>query len=94
MDGAPISAVAWPSQSVVVAVHRDDDLLVPRGDLVLREGDRVAVLAAAGEAEEVRGFLASGPGPLHERRRGSRRHRERCARPRPDPAGRRGCWAP
>jgi len=62
MAGSPISKVAWPKQSVVVAVHRDDDLLVPRGDLVLREGDRVAVLAAAGEADEVRTFLAEGAG--------------------------------
>ncbi len=66
MDGQPISAISWPSQAVVVAVHRDDDLLVPRGDVVLRADDRVALLAAAGEAEIVRSFLAEQAGSAAE----------------------------
>ena len=56
--GCAISAVAWPRQSVVVAVRRDEDLMVPRGDLVLQSGDRVAVLSATSEADGVRAFLS------------------------------------
>ena len=58
MAGSAISAIAWPRQSVVVAVRREEDLMVPRGDLVLQGGDRVAVLAATGDADNVREFLS------------------------------------
>jgi H+/Cl- antiporter ClcA len=62
MAGSTIAAISWPRQAVVVAVRREDDLLVPRGDLVLRAGDRVAVLSATGEADELRAFLTHSVG--------------------------------
>ena len=52
----------WPRDAVLVAVRRDEDLLVPRGDLVLRPGDRVALLGPAGEGDRLRHFLAEAAG--------------------------------
>lgn len=50
-DGKDIAELGLPRDSTVVAVIRDDHVIVPRGDTVLRSGDEVLVLTSP-EAEE------------------------------------------
>ena len=45
LAGNAVSAIAWPREAVLVAVERDAALLVPRGDLVLEEGDQLSIFA-------------------------------------------------
>lgn len=63
LDRLEVKAGRWPRDAVVVAVRREEDLLVPRGDLVLRAGDRIALLGPAGEGDRLRAFLAESAGP-------------------------------
>ncbi|MCU1351542.1 MAG: TrkA-N domain protein, partial [Acidimicrobiales bacterium] len=48
--GHDIASLGFPRDSTVVAVIRDDHVIVPRGDTVLRSGDEVLVLTSP-EAE-------------------------------------------
>jgi trk system potassium uptake protein TrkA len=50
-DGKDIEELGFPRDSTVVAIIRDDHVIVPRGDTVLRAGDEVLVLTSP-EAEE------------------------------------------
>jgi trk system potassium uptake protein TrkA len=50
-DGKDIAELGLPRDSTVVAVIRDDHVIVPRGDTVLRSGDEVLVLTSP-EAED------------------------------------------
>lgn len=50
-----VAAVAWPPESVLVSVRRGRAVIIPRGDTVLRPGDR---LVAAGNAEALQQVLA------------------------------------
>lgn len=49
--GSAIADLDFPRDATVVAVVRDDRLVVPRGDTVLQSGDEVLVLVVA-EAEQ------------------------------------------
>jgi chloride channel protein, CIC family len=62
LDGCRVADGGWPRDAVLVAVRREDGLLVPRGDLLLRPGDRVALLGRAGEGTHLRQFLAEAAG--------------------------------
>lgn len=62
LDGCLVKAGDWPRNAVLVAVRREDDLLVPRGDLLLRPSDRIALVGPAGEGERLRAFLAEHAG--------------------------------
>jgi CIC family chloride channel protein len=62
LAGCPISAGGWPRDAVVIAIRRDDELLVPRGDLALQPGDRIALLGPAGDGERLRQFMAEAAG--------------------------------
>ncbi len=48
-DGALVSKVAWPRDSVIASVRRRNKLLIPHGDTRLRAGDALVVVAE-GEA--------------------------------------------
>jgi trk system potassium uptake protein TrkA len=39
--------------ALIVAITRDDEIIVPRGNTVIREGDRVTVFALAKGIEEI-----------------------------------------
>jgi CIC family chloride channel protein len=48
--GKPVSAVAWPSDSILVTLRRGGHISIPHGDTVLQPGD-VLVVAAEGLAQ-------------------------------------------
>ena len=57
VEGKAIAAISFPRSSSVVAVVRRDQLMVPRGDTVLRAGDEVLVLVTDDAEDEVRRIL-------------------------------------
>lgn len=59
-DGVAVSALGLPSACVLIAVMRGDDLAFPRGDTVLRSGDRVFGLAKAETVPAFRAALIGG----------------------------------
>ena len=44
-EGKTLAQIAVPKDAVVVSVTRAGELLIPRGDTCVKEGDRVVVLA-------------------------------------------------
>jgi trk system potassium uptake protein len=52
-DGKDIEEIGFPRDSTVVAIIRDDHVIVPRGDTVLRAGDEVLMLTSPEAEEEV-----------------------------------------
>jgi len=59
-DGVTVADLGVPRDATVVAVVRDDRLVVPRGDTILKAGDEVLLLVT-GEAEEaVKDLLVGG----------------------------------
>jgi trk system potassium uptake protein TrkA len=59
-DGRSLADLALPRAATVVAVVREDHLVVPRGDTVLSAGDEVLLLVT-GDAEEAVQELLVGP---------------------------------
>ena len=64
-DGSPaadkeIAELGLPRDSTVVAVVRDDRVIVPRGDTVLRVGDEVLVLVTDGVRGRGRATILTG----------------------------------
>jgi trk system potassium uptake protein TrkA len=55
--GTAIADLGVPREATVVAVVRQDRLVVPRGDTVLQEGDEVLVLVTADAEDDVRHLL-------------------------------------
>ena len=45
LAGRPVAQIAWPRGVVLVAVERDDALVVPRGDFAIAPGDRLSIFA-------------------------------------------------
>jgi trk system potassium uptake protein TrkA len=61
-DGSPaadheIAELGLPRDSTVVAVVRNDRVVVPRGDTMIRVGDEVLVLVTTDSEEDVRRIL-------------------------------------
>ena len=55
-----ISELGFPRDATVVAVLREDRLVVPRGDTILRGADEVVVLVTAESEDAVRAVLIGG----------------------------------
>lgn len=56
MAGQRIQELRLPEQSLIISVRRDDATLMPRGDLVLQDADRLTIIArtdAIGRVEEL-----------------------------------------
>jgi trk system potassium uptake protein TrkA len=51
VTGIPLSSLKIPANLLVAAIIRDDKLIIPSGDTVLQEGDRVSVI---GKKENIR----------------------------------------
>jgi len=45
LAGRRVAGVPWPRDVVLVAVERNDGVLVPRGDLEIEVGDRLSIFA-------------------------------------------------
>ncbi len=62
--GRRVRDVPWPTSSLLIAIRRDDALIVPNGDTELRAGDRMTVLLLAGATLSVADLItdASSPG--------------------------------
>jgi CIC family chloride channel protein len=57
--GQPVSAVAWPADSLLVTLRRGGHVSIPHGDTILQAGD-VLVVAAEGAAQaQVRAFCTA-----------------------------------
>jgi CIC family chloride channel protein len=54
LAGTTVAKIAWPREVILVAVHRGEEMIVPRGDLRLERGDQLTlfVMSAAREALE------------------------------------------
>jgi CIC family chloride channel protein len=68
-DGSPladvtVAAAGWPPDTVLVAIVRDGRTIVPRGDAVLRVGDRLTVFSTAAGREPLEAMLTRPPVPL------------------------------
>ena len=50
LAGSRVQEVDWPERSVVASVRRNGEVLVPRGDTMLRAGDELVVLTGNGSA--------------------------------------------
>ena len=55
-----VKDIAWPEGSLVMAVRRGSETFVPTGATVLRQGDRITVLAPAAAAEHLADAIANG----------------------------------
>ncbi len=66
--GQQVRAVSWPAHTLLTSVHRDGDLIMPRGDTDLRPGDVVSVIADDEHVVEVRHLLTGSavPDPSEE----------------------------
>ena len=51
--GRQIREIGMPEGSTIAAIHRDGELIIPRGSTVLRAGDRLTILAKTGVVEKV-----------------------------------------
>jgi trk system potassium uptake protein TrkA len=52
--GNAISTLGIPREAAIVAIVRDDRLVVPRAETVLQSGDEVLVLVSVGAEPDVR----------------------------------------
>jgi CIC family chloride channel protein len=59
LAGHAVREAQWPRDSVLVSVRRADRVIVPRGDVVLRVGDRLTIFAAPSGRAELETLLAS-----------------------------------
>ena len=56
MTGRRIQELKLPEESLIVSVRRDGETLLPRGDLVVQDADRLTIIArtdAIGRVEEL-----------------------------------------
>jgi trk system potassium uptake protein TrkA len=53
-----VKDVQWPENSVLLSVVRQDDVVIPRGDTVLRAGDDVIALTMVGSESQLSNLLA------------------------------------
>lgn len=56
--GKSLKDIKFPSECVVVAIIRKNDLLIPRGDTVLLEADEVLALVHGNQLHDFAGLLA------------------------------------
>jgi hypothetical protein len=59
LAGRPVSKAAWPRDSVLVSIARGEQVIVPRGHVLLQAGDRLTVFTATAARQELDALLAS-----------------------------------
>jgi trk system potassium uptake protein TrkA len=60
IDGKTILELGVPRDATVVAVLRNERVIVPRGDTMVRSGDEVLVLVTSDSEDEVKRLLTTG----------------------------------
>ncbi len=55
--GRQIREIGMPEGSTIAAIHRNGELIIPRGSTVLRAGDRLTILAKTGVVEKVANLI-------------------------------------
>jgi CIC family chloride channel protein len=58
LSGSMVSEAAWPRDSVLVSITRGGQVIVPRGNVALRTGDRLTVFTAPAAREALESLLA------------------------------------
>ncbi|MDP2923836.1 MAG: NAD-binding protein [Candidatus Omnitrophota bacterium] len=53
----PIQEIQWPESSVLVSVLRGEDVIIPKGDTVLKPGDDVIALTLVGSEPQLLSLL-------------------------------------
>jgi trk system potassium uptake protein TrkA len=56
--GRPLSEVGFPKGAIVGAVLRDEEVLIPKGDDVLRRGDDAVIFSVESAVDEVERLFA------------------------------------
>ena len=56
--GKPLRDAKLPEEVVVGAILREDEVIVPRGDTVIRAGDLVVIFAASNAVKKVEKLFA------------------------------------
>jgi Trk K+ transport system NAD-binding subunit len=62
--GQTVASTPWPRETVLVSVERDEQLIVPRGDLTMLVGDRLTVFSTPTARPSLEALLATGSGDL------------------------------
>ncbi len=55
--GKEIREIGMPEGSTIAAIHRNGELIIPRGSTVLKAGDRLTILAKVGVVEKVANLI-------------------------------------
>jgi trk system potassium uptake protein TrkA len=53
-----VKDIQWPENSVLLSILRQDDVIVPRGDTILKAGDDVIALTMVGSESQLSNLLA------------------------------------
>ncbi len=53
-----VKDIRWPESSVLLSIVRQDDVVVPKGDTVLKSGDDVIALTTVGNESQLSNLLA------------------------------------
>jgi trk system potassium uptake protein TrkA len=53
-----VKDIRWPESSVLLSIVRQDDVVVPKGDTVLKPGDDVIALTTVGNESQLSNLLA------------------------------------
>ncbi len=56
-DGCKVKDLKLPPNVVITSIYRNGEVIIPRGDTVLRKGDRVAIVGKTAEIEKLRGIF-------------------------------------
>ena len=62
--GRTVRSTPWPRDTVLVSVERDEQLIVPRGDLTIMVGDRLTVFSTPTARPALEELLATGASDL------------------------------
>jgi Trk K+ transport system NAD-binding subunit len=66
--GRRVMDVPWPESSLVVAIRRGLEVIVPRGDTELLPHDRLTVLLPSAAASDLADLVSAAPSPTTTRR--------------------------
>lgn len=64
LDGVTVAAAGWPRDTVLVSISREGRVIVPRGDAVIRAGDRLTVFSTKDGRAPLDGLLGTPAIPL------------------------------